>query len=111
MNTVYTTTAPSTSAAYIGILDIAGNGTFCLHKNLIQSEHYNDFVPVFRNIETKEHAPNSFDQLCINYVNEEFQQFFIQRSLKEEKQWYDKEKFEFPSIPFLDNCDIIGKCW
>lgn len=59
-------------------------------------------------IESKENASNSFDQLCINYVNEQFQQFFTQRVLNEEKEWYEKEKIDVPFVPFFDNCGIIG---
>lgn len=63
---------------------------------------------VFRFAESKKDVPNSFDQLCINYVNEHVQQFFIQRILRREKEWYDKEKIDVPFVPFLDNYGIIG---
>lgn len=55
-----------------------------------------------------ENIPSSFDQLCINYVNESVQQFFVQRILCVEKEWYDKESIDVPFVPFFDNCVIIG---
>lgn len=51
---------------------------------------------------------NSFDQLCINYINERFQQYFIELMLKREKQWYDREGLDVPFVPFFDNSHIIG---
>lgn len=98
----------SKPTAYIGILDIAGHGIpFFTKAYVIWSIVI--FLFVYFRIESNLHDPNTFDQLCINYVNEKFQQFFIQRVLIREKQWYDKERLDVPFVPFLDNCDIIGK--
>lgn len=36
---------------------------------------------------------NSFEQICINYVNEKLQQIFIQLTLKSEQDTYKKNKF------------------
>lgn len=53
---------------------------------------------------------NSFEQLCINYVNEKLQQIFIELTLKAEQDEYVKEQIEWTPIKFFDNkvvCDLI----
>ncbi|KYK56697.1 myosin-5 [Drechmeria coniospora] len=53
---------------------------------------------------------NSFEQLCINYVNEKLQQIFIQLTLKTEQDEYAKEKIHWTPIKYFDNkvvCDLI----
>ncbi|KAG6021247.1 class II myosin [Claviceps sp. Clav32 group G5] len=53
---------------------------------------------------------NSFEQLCINYVNEKLQQIFIQLTLKTEQEEYAREKIQWTPINFFDNkvvCDLI----
>ncbi|XP_054163685.1 unconventional myosin-VI-like isoform X2 [Oppia nitens] len=70
----------STSAHYIGVLDIAG-------------------FEYFEN--------NSFEQFCINYCNEKLQQFFNERILKEEQTLYEREGLGLKKIEFIDNQDCI----
>jgi len=53
---------------------------------------------------------NSFEQLCINYVNEKLQQIFIQLTLKSEQEEYAREQIEWTPIQYFDNkvvCDLI----
>ncbi|RHZ46743.1 hypothetical protein Glove_606g141 [Diversispora epigaea] len=53
---------------------------------------------------------NSFEQLCINYVNEKLQQIFIELTLKTEQEEYVKEKIKWTPISFFNNkvvCDLI----
>ncbi|KAJ9087552.1 class II myosin [Entomophthora muscae] len=53
---------------------------------------------------------NSFEQLCINYVNEKLQQIFIELTLKAEQDEYVKEMIQWTPIKFFDNkivCDLI----
>ncbi|PTB37760.1 class II myosin [Trichoderma asperellum] len=53
---------------------------------------------------------NSFEQLCINYVNEKLQQIFIQLTLKAEQEEYAREKIQWTPIKYFDNkvvCDLI----
>ncbi|RMJ14138.1 Myosin-1 [Fusarium kuroshium] len=53
---------------------------------------------------------NSFEQLCINYVNEKLQQIFIQLTLKAEQDEYAKEQIQWTPIKYFDNkvvCDLI----
>ncbi|KAF1989576.1 hypothetical protein K402DRAFT_444649 [Aulographum hederae CBS 113979] len=53
---------------------------------------------------------NSFEQLCINYVNEKLQQIFIQLTLKTEQEEYEKEQIKWTPIKYFDNkvvCELI----
>ena len=53
---------------------------------------------------------NSFEQLCINYVNEKLQQIFIQLTLKAEQDEYAREQIKWTPINYFDNkivCDLI----
>ncbi|KAK6459364.1 myosin-5 isoform [Scheffersomyces xylosifermentans] len=72
-----------TSTKTIGILDIYGFEIF---------EH------------------NSFEQICINYVNEKLQQIFIQLTLKAEQEEYVQEQIKWTPIDYFNNkvvCDLI----
>ncbi|ODO06436.1 myosin-1 [Cryptococcus wingfieldii CBS 7118] len=53
---------------------------------------------------------NSFEQLCINYVNEKLQQIFIELTLKAEQEEYVREQIKWTPIKFFDNavvCSLI----
>lgn len=53
---------------------------------------------------------NSFEQICINYVNEKLQQIFIQLTLKTEQEEYVREKIKWNPIDYFNNkvvCDLI----
>ncbi|KAK5071793.1 class II myosin [Lithohypha guttulata] len=53
---------------------------------------------------------NSFEQLCINYVNEKLQQIFIQLTLKAEQDEYASEQIQWTPIKYFDNkvvCSLI----
>lgn len=53
---------------------------------------------------------NSFEQLCINYVNEKLQQIFIQLTLKTEQEEYAREQIKWTPIQYFDNkvvCSLI----
>lgn len=53
---------------------------------------------------------NSFEQLCINYVNEKLQQIFIQLTLKAEQEEYAREQIQWTPIKYFDNkvvCSLI----
>lgn len=71
-----------TSASTIGVLDIYG-------------------FEIFEN--------NSFEQLCINYVNETLQQLFIQLTLRAEQQEYAEEQIKWTPIKYFDN-QIVLDC-
>lgn len=52
---------------------------------------------------------NSFEQLCINYINETVQQFFLRKEIKNELEWYAVDGIHIPEVNFLDNRNILGK--
>lgn len=54
---------------------------------------------------------NSFEQLCINYANENLQQFFVKHIFKLEQEQYEKEGIIWTNITYVDNqenLDMIG---
>ncbi|XP_069684998.1 unconventional myosin-XV isoform X7 [Periplaneta americana] len=50
---------------------------------------------------------NSFEQLCINYANENLQFYFNKHIFKLEQQEYAKEKIEWQTISYTDNLPVI----
>lgn len=53
---------------------------------------------------------NSFEQFCINFVNEKLQQVFIEKTLKEEQEEYSREGITWFDVPYFDNkavCQLI----
>jgi len=53
---------------------------------------------------------NSFEQFCINFVNERLQQVFIENTLKSEQEEYKKENIAWEPIQYFNNkivCDLI----
>ncbi|EGI59287.1 Myosin-XV, partial [Acromyrmex echinatior] len=50
---------------------------------------------------------NSFEQLCINYANENLQFYFNKHIFKLEQQEYAKEKIDWTTINYTDNLPVI----
>ncbi|XP_065072621.1 myosin-VIIa-like isoform X2 [Ochlerotatus camptorhynchus] len=50
---------------------------------------------------------NSFEQLCINFANENLQQFFVKHIFKMEQEEYTREGINWTNIDFIDNQDVL----
>ncbi|CAD7080323.1 unnamed protein product [Hermetia illucens] len=53
---------------------------------------------------------NSFEQFCINFCNEKLQQLFIELTLKQEQEEYQREGIEWVPVEYFDNkviCNLI----
>lgn len=104
----------TTSEYSIGILDIAGFGMCILS---LQNAAKILSLPItftiihiilFFWVEFSTLRDNTFDQLCINYCNERFQQYFVNLMLDQEKKWYNAQNLKVPFVQYLDNSQIIG---
>lgn len=68
------------------------------------SELMNGSVDATRSLADQRHSgfeifqDNSFEQLCINYVNEKLQQIFIELTLKAEQEEYVREQIKWTPI-------------
>ncbi|KAJ3085276.1 hypothetical protein HK102_000156, partial [Quaeritorhiza haematococci] len=55
---------------------------------------------------------NSFEQLCINFVNEKLQLLFVDLTLKAEQEEYKREGIEWENVQYQNNlpvCELIEK--
>ncbi|KAF0992338.1 hypothetical protein HZS_5791, partial [Henneguya salminicola] len=51
---------------------------------------------------------NSFEQFCINYVNEFFQMIMIQSTLEIQQDEYEEEGFNWSRIDYEDNTNVVN---
>ncbi len=55
---------------------------------------------------------NSFEQFCINFVNEKLQQVFIDKTIKAEQDEYQREGIAWQPIAYFNNaivCELVEK--
>jgi len=50
---------------------------------------------------------NGFEQLCINYVNEQLQQIFVNLTIRGEQEVYQREGLKWRQIDYFDNKTVV----